>query len=378
MKDKKRMLMPETSLETGTMESWLEEMFAKGWQLEECGFRFARFRRTEPTQVRCRLMPMPKNESLDIRREREELFNEMGWEYLTNKVDQYDIYICRAPHAPELETDPVAAAWARDRMLRKERRNLILAWLALAAVIMLVISRIVRSETPVETLIRSVGISAPLSMLMLVWAVWETAAFLRRVRFLRRQMDAGLPRSRAGSWRGERRRVGLILGATILMDILVIGYPLSQLGASWGADLEELDRPVPCLMGWQVDEILTEADRTSGVCLMNPTFLNPGHYDVWDYYPGERKLINQGDVLLLSFLAEPLYREWQERIRDYAEGNVIELDDPGFDGVFLGRRGEDTFLVLWQGRVVLYVGACGVTGVEKHLDEYADVLAQFQ
>ena len=61
-----------------------------------------------------------------------------------------------------------------------------------------------------------------------------------------------------------------------------------------------------------------------------------------------------------------------------AHGNVIELDDPGFDGVSLGRRGEDTFLVLWQGRVVLYVGAFGVTGVEKHLDEYADVLAQFQ
>ena len=113
------------------------------------------------------------------------------------------------PHAPELETDPVAAAWARDRMLRKERRNLILTWLALVAVIMLVISRIVRSETPVETLIRSVGISAPLSMLMLVWAVWETAAFLRRVRFLRRQMDAGLPRSRAGSWRGSAVERGL-------------------------------------------------------------------------------------------------------------------------------------------------------------------------
>ena len=76
MKDKKRMLMPETSLETGTMESWLEEMFAKGWQLEECGFRFARFRRTEPTQVRCRLMPMPKNESLDIRRERDDTKSE--------------------------------------------------------------------------------------------------------------------------------------------------------------------------------------------------------------------------------------------------------------------------------------------------------------
>lgn len=377
MKDKKRMLMPDTSWDTAAMESWLEEMFAQGWHLTECGFRFAKFRRGEPIFVRCRMMPST-NETLETRREREGLYAQLGWEYLTNQTDRYDIYICRDPAVPELETDPVAAAWGRDRLLRKERRNLILTWLALAAVVAFAIYRIASSETPVEMLIRGVGISAPLSAVLLLWAVWETAAILRRVRILRRQMAAGLPRSHAGNWRRQRRRAGVVLGAVLLMDLLIVGYPFLRLGTSWGEGLDELTRPVPCLMGWQLDDTLTEADRTSGTCLMNPTFLNPGHYDVWDYYSGERKVINQCDILLLSCLAEPLYREWQKRIPAFAGTELTELDHPGFDGVSLAQAGEDTYLLLWQERIVLYVGAFGVAGAEDHLDDYAAILADFQ
>ncbi len=377
MKQYKRMLMPDTSLDTAAMESWLEELFARGWHLTECGFRFAKFRRGEPLSVRCRLMPVSAG-SVGTRQEREEVYAQLGWEYLTNLTDRYHIYICKDPDAPELETDPVAAAWGRDRMLRKARRDLLLAWLALAAVASFAVYRIASSETPVETAIRGVGISAPLSAVFLLWAVWETVATLRRVRLLRCQMAAGLPQSHTGDWRRQRRRAGLSLAALLLMDLLIIGYPFLRLGTSWGEGLDELTHPVPCLMGWQLDETLTEADRTSGTCLMNPTFLNPGHYDVWDYYPGERNVINQCDILLFSCLAEPLYREWQSRVRTFAGTELTELDHPGFDGVSLARSGADTYLLLWQDRIVLYVGAFGVAGAEDHLDDYAALLAEFQ
>lgn len=377
MKEQKRLLMPDTSWDTGAMEAWLEDMFAQGWHLTECGFRLAKFRRGEPIQVRCRMMPSA-NETLEARQEREALYAELGWEYLTNQADRYRIYICRDPAVPELETDPVAAAWIRDRLLRKGRRDLLLTWLALAVVVAFAVWRIASSETPVETAIRGVGISAPLSAVLLVWAVWETVTTLRRIRLLRRQMAAGLPRSHTGNWRRERRRVGLVLGATLLMDLLIIGYPFLRLGTSWGEGLDELTHPVPCLMGWQLDDSLTEADRTSGTCLMNPTFLNPGHYDVWDRYTGDRKVINQCDILLFDCLAEPLYREWQTRISAFAEAEPTELEHPGFDGVSLARMGENTYLLLWQDRIVLYVGAFGVHGAEDHLEDYAALLAKFQ
>ena len=377
MKRYKRMLMPDVTLDTGAMEAWLEDMYVQGWRLEKCGGRFAKFRRGEPAQVRCRMMPVP-NETYETRQEREALYADLGWEYVTNRMDQFYIYVCRDPHAPELETDPVAAAWVRDRKLRKERRSLILSWLALAVLLAFVFYRITSSETPVETLIRSVGISVPLSVAMLLWAIWETVNTLRRIRQLRRQMAAGLPRSHTGNWRRERRRAGLALGALLLMDLLVVGYPFLRLGTSWGEGLDELTHPVPCLMGWQLDESLTEADRTSGTCLMNPTFLDPGHYDVWDHYTGDRSVINQCDILRFSFLAEPLYREWQDRIPEFAGVELTKLDHPDFDGVSLARKEEDTYLLLWQDKIVLYVGAFGVTGAEDHLDDYAALLAEFQ
>ena len=207
MKEQKRFLMPDTSWDTGAMEAWLEEMFARGWHLTECGFRFATFRRGEPIRVRCRMMPAAR-ETLEARQEREEVYTQLGWDYLANQADRYHIYLCRDPAAPELETDPVAAAWDRDRLLRKGRRDLLLAWLALAAVAAFAVYRIASSETPVETAIRGVGISAPLSAVLLVWAVWETVDTLRRVRLLRRQMAAGLPQSHTGDWRRARRRAG--------------------------------------------------------------------------------------------------------------------------------------------------------------------------
>ena len=74
--------------------------------------------------------------------------------------------------------------------------------------------------------------------------------------------------------------------------------------------------------------------------LMNPTLLNPGCCGIWDYYSGERKVINQHDIPRFFFLAEPRGRVWQERI-------------------------------------VLYVGAFGIKGAETHLDNFAAVLTAF-
>lgn len=376
MKDQKRMLIPDNSWDAGIMESWLEDMAAQGWHLTECWGSRARFRRGEPKRVRYRMIPAP-SETYETRQEREALYEELGWRFVANRWD-YQVYVCEDPHAPELETDPVAAAWAWKRILKKERRNLILTWLVLVGGVIFIARMILRADAPVETLIRSVGASTPLMLLVLPWAVWWTVNTLRRVRTLRRQMAVGLPRSHTGDWRRARRRAIVSWAAILLMDLLIIGYPFLRLGASWGEGLDELTHPVPCLMGWQLDDALTEAERTSGTCLMNPTFLNPGHYDVWDHYPGDRSVINQCDILLCSFLAEPLYREWQDRIPEFAEAELTELDHPGFDGVSLAQKEEDTYLLMWQGKIVLYVGAFGVSGAEDHLDDYAALLAEFQ
>ena len=155
------------------MEAWLEDMFAL---------------RMAPDGVRLPAGQVPAGRAypgslpddalrqarpLEARQEREALYAELGWEYLTNQADRYRIYICRDPAVPELETGPggrrldpgpaaaegaaepapdLAGSGGRGRLCRLADRKL---------------------ETPVETAIRGVGISAPLSAVLLVWAVWR-------------------------------------------------------------------------------------------------------------------------------------------------------------------------------------------------------------
>lgn len=374
MREKKRALMPENHWNSGVMESWLEDMAAQGWMVEECGSRIARFHREEPAKVRFRLEPFPKAETYEARQEREEVYRQLGWEtaaFLRN----YQVYVCRDPAAPELETDPVAAGWAWDRMLRKERRSLLLAWLFLVGCVAFAACRILSSDRPVMNFLLKANTGMFLGALLVPWLVWDTVRTLRKLRYLRRQLAAGLPRPHTWDWRRCRRGTVLGLALFMLMESVFLLYPFTRIGASWGADLDELTKPVPCLLGEQLDPGLTAADRESGVCLMNPTFLVPGHYDVWDWFTGERSVISQCEILRIPALAEPLYEEWL----DHFDGMTFtELDCPGFDRLALARDGGNARLLAWQGRVVLSVGTYGVDGLEDHIDDYAAVLAEFQ
>jgi len=374
MREKKRVLMPENHWDSGIMEAWLEDMAAQGWMVEECGSRIARFRREEPAQVRFRLEPFPKAETYEARQEREEVYRQLGWE-IAAFLWNYQVYVCRDPAAPELETDPVAAAWTWDRMLRKERRSLLLAWLFLAVCVAFVAWRTLRADRPVMTFLLKTGTGTFVAALLVPWLVWDTVRTLRKLRYLRCQLAAGLPRSHTGNWRQCRWKTILGLTFFILMESVFLIAPFTRIGASWGEDLDELTRPIPCLLGEQLDPGLTAADRQSGVCLMNPTFLVPGHYDVWDWYTRERDVISQCDVLRIPALAEPLYQEWLE---NFSGLTFTELDHPGFDRVALARDGENARLLAWQGRVVLSVGTYGVDGLEDHIDDYAAILAEFQ
>ena len=129
MKDKKRMLIPDNGWDIGAVESWLEDQAAEGWHLTECWGRRARFQREEPKRVRYRLLPFP-DEFMQSKVEREALNADLGWRFVANRWD-YQVYVCEDPAAAELETDPVAASWAWDRLLRKQRRHMLLAWIFL-------------------------------------------------------------------------------------------------------------------------------------------------------------------------------------------------------------------------------------------------------
>lgn len=122
--------------ELGENEKFYSDMEAKGWRLVKRGARLSRFERVEPSRPRYRIevYAPPFLEQAVLPEEQIAVFEDCGWEYVTNA--SY-LHIFRAPEgsgAPEFYVDPAQQA----ATLKKVRRDL---WLALGlAVAVLVLA----------------------------------------------------------------------------------------------------------------------------------------------------------------------------------------------------------------------------------------------
>lgn len=122
-------LVPCPCYEVEACESWLTDMAAQGLFVEKLGRTLARFRRGLPQTVRYRLTAARlKGSWLDVvpsepLSTEKALYAEYGWEFICSQ-QEFFLYACRDPHAPELHTDPAVQALSL-KMARKS------AWWAL-------------------------------------------------------------------------------------------------------------------------------------------------------------------------------------------------------------------------------------------------------
>jgi len=98
------------------MESWLEDLAAKGLHLSKDGFfgLFTTFEEGPPKQERFRLEPTDRKKGLfseeyDPEDEAVQMLHQMGWTYRARR-GQFYIYSTDDPHVPELNTDPQVQA----------------------------------------------------------------------------------------------------------------------------------------------------------------------------------------------------------------------------------------------------------------------------
>ena len=117
------------------MESWLEDMAAKGLHLAPDGFFWGAvtFEEGPPAKVRYRLEATATQKGL-FSNEYEpdddavQLHRQMGWTYRARR-DQFHIYVSSDPNAPELNTDPQVQALsiaALSKYLRSSLRSALL------------------------------------------------------------------------------------------------------------------------------------------------------------------------------------------------------------------------------------------------------------
>lgn len=125
-------LPPCPAYDIPAMESWLEDMSARGLHLTKDGFfgLFTTFEEGPPKKERFRLEPTDRrnglfSEEYDPEDEAVQMLRQMGWTYRARR-GQFYIYSTDDPNAPELNTDPQVQALtmaALTKFLRKKVAN---------------------------------------------------------------------------------------------------------------------------------------------------------------------------------------------------------------------------------------------------------------
>lgn len=107
-----------------SMESWLEDMAAKGLHLEKDGFfgLLTTFMEGAPKRERFRLEPTDTRGSLfskeyDPEDEAVQMLRQMGWTYRARR-GQFFVYSSDDPNAPELNTDPQVQAGTMEALTK--------------------------------------------------------------------------------------------------------------------------------------------------------------------------------------------------------------------------------------------------------------------
>lgn len=377
MKGQKRFLMPGDLWDTGLLEQWLEEKAAQGWMPVSFGGLRGKFEKSEPRTCRFRLEP-DQAETLDSRQEREAAYEEMGWKYVA-ALGAYQVWYCDDPDAPELYTDPATLSWAWDRQLRRLLRNglicvlLILLWTAFQF-------RQIWSGHPAETFLYGMW---AIWLFVLWWAgraLWDTARQLRAVGKLRRELTAGIGPDHTGdvarALRRRRRReiadwAGIALLALFCISLAATGEQ---------GDLTELSEPLPYVTMETLDPESAAQEMDWQRWKEDRDLLVPYRCEIeqfrWDFGP---RLEARFDRVRFAFLAKLLYDERLAMTERETPGlDLTAVEDPRFDEavlltggriqIFLGRRGT---AVLWEYTIL-------DTDLGDHLEEFAQVLAEFQ
>lgn len=125
MRERKiRRRLPCDLYQLGILGHWLDEQSAHGLHLERLNNLWAVFRKDKPQPCRYRFYPCSgRAESPGTGQN--DLFRELGWEYVTTLQSDFAVFRCTDPSAPELCTDPVVEAETFRRCDKKFLQSLV-------------------------------------------------------------------------------------------------------------------------------------------------------------------------------------------------------------------------------------------------------------
>lgn len=280
------------------MESWLEDLAAKGLHLSKDGFfgLLTAFEEGPPRKERFRLEPTDRkgglfSEEYDPEDEQIQLLHQMGWTYRARR-DQFHIWSSDDPSAQELNTDPQVQAVTMSALTQFLRKKVTNALFTTLLYLILYFGDILISS--------ALLLGTPLVLLFAGLMLWDLGCSLKALFVLvrwRNQLRRGQPLPHRSDYRRSGWRY---LTTEFLRKSL---WVLFFLCAAWRVLYIEVDEPYEKI-----------ADQ------------HFPFYTVADYYPG-------AEIKRTESISE--FYTWEDLLSpenyDYREYTEVKLNGETFD-----------------------------------------------
>lgn len=222
---------PCSMLDVERLESWLTDMAAEGWHLQDTGIflRTFVFEKGEPRNVRYRLEPGTGEPDYPAKM----LFKELGWEPVMG-YSQFYIFRALSPDVPELNTDPAVQLMTMKRL---QRKTLFWNLIAFALVPFLLATRFGEGY---RFLITFGALVSVLLLGIMAFFVVELVVQIVQSGAVVRKLKAGIPLDHNKPWRKYAwyHRIG-----TVAVLIFYAVYMMSML-TQCSASVAQMDRSI--------------------------------------------------------------------------------------------------------------------------------------
>lgn len=273
------------------MESWLEDMAAKGLHLSEDGFFMgvAAFEEGPPRNERFRLEATATNGGLLSGEyapddDAFQLNRQMGWAYRARR-GQFHIYSTADPDAPELHTDPQVRSITISTLEKYLRKNLLVTLLLTAFY-----AAFHFGDLTVSAAVTLGTWWMALFLGLMLWSLCRQLQGIWTLRRLRKQLQEGEALATRSDYRKKQYRYLVSRAVWWVLTIFTAGHLLFLCGHNLteelAVELEDYTDPIPFATladlypGAEVDH--TDSLFDSQVTVWSD-FLAPSNYDYSEY-----------------------------------------------------------------------------------------------
>jgi hypothetical protein len=377
-------LKPFDNWQIGEIENWLTELSNDGWQLDEIGFLFAKFKQSEERNRKYKILISPNS----LLSDQKEDMNEPGWQYITSFGNYAYVFCGASDNYFETYERREKQIETLEGIFKKKRNSLIFIALLNLALIIFFAWNIWNAERPVLRIVEGALFELYGLVFVNFYGYIIQSKKIRKVRTLIQTFQEGLPARFVGGgeyhtkhaiWRQFRH--ALIVGVLCVI-------PLSQIWLFQPVQLPMISYSEPVIRLTETErspELLEQINSSESKVSFENTYSmrwNPfisKHYQFREHATF-RKIISRGKIYsprvstnlyLLRYenMGRRLVDDLVDRYLRTNDGAILsEMKNSHFDYLIVNESVELKQIFGIQGDKVVQVTYYGKADMESLLD----------